>query len=244
MESNHVYPTPPTFFYEFLPMAETLFVISIVFLITGILIHISLSSIRKDYGEITRAPLWKKVPGIIGGLLFSIFVLIFIVSRSGNLWVALTCGFITAGLIIIGLIIQYITNRNNKNNTTAESDESTTTAKSDDKASSQKSENKKLFENEVIVYILNSLSIIAKHTYIVYTIVSISFNLFTIHIQRQNYYYASLAETLRLWDILITAVSAIAVVVFFMRLCIELTNHKKEETGNYYVRLIKKRLIQ
>jgi len=244
---------PPQLIEEFLRLSETLFVISIVFLIVAILLHISLESIRKDFGEVTRAPLWKRVPGAIGGVLFSIFALIFMISRTGHVWVALISGSVAISLFCGGAVLNnYILP---KSAAKVDSSEEVSTRKKGIRSSGAKASDKmhksipkrksrKLSDNQVVVYILCSLSIISKYSFVIYAIISIIFNPILIYVQIQDLYYMSLVETLRLWDILITAISAIAIVVFGIRLFIEITVQRNETTGNEIVVAIKKRLMQ
>jgi len=243
------------FIEEFLGLSETLFVISIVFLVFAILLRYSLLAVRSDYGEVTRAPLWKRVPGVISGVVFSIFALIFMISRSGNVWVAIACGVSSLGIFIIGGLINYFWDIVFPTNVTDVGEDRYKVRRSrmgrpgireprklDERSSKQV--NRKLSDNQVIIYILSSLSVIAKYSFVAYAVISVISNYIIIRIQMQEFYYMSLAEALRLWDILITAISSISVVVFCIRIFIEITAQRNEATGNEIVIAIKKRLAQ
>jgi len=222
---------------NFLYRAEDFFVITIFFLVVAFMVYLSRNSVRKDYGEVTRTSIWKRIPGAIAGQLFSLFVLVFMVSRGENTSVAVACGLITLALFVAGLIFFRIKVRIAQKKAAESLSGSGGTSASSEPAA-------RLSDNQVFIYILSTLSVIAKFAFVFYTFIVGIINFIIIHIQIHALYYNSLYEVLQLWDVLITAISAIAVVVFGVRIIVEISKSKGAATGNEAAAKIIRRLAR
>jgi len=224
----------PRFIEDFLGRAENLFVITVVFAFMGLAVVISLNTVKRDFGEITREPAWKKIPNAMAGELFSIFALVFMLHRAMQIRVAVICGLVALFLSVSSWYLNRYGIRFSRRKNTVESE---------NLEASPTHPPKKVSENPVFAYTLSILSTLAICAFGFYAVISIVFNVIIINIQIQGFPDESLLEVLRLWDILITAVASISVIVFGSRLLIEMTTEIKE-TSNRAVAKVKKRLMR
>jgi len=223
------------FLQSFLSRSGSIYVVIIVFIIVALAVNRSLKFVRKDFGEITREPSWSKIPGIIAGVLFSIFSLVFMLHRTQRIAVAVVCAISTLILFVAAFFLSYFRTQTSE----AQKDSMVGTAM----PSNFRSRIGRFLFNPVYPYVLNMLSALAFFAFIFYPIVYIIVNVFIVYMQIHEYHYTYLFEALRLWGILLTAISSIAVVVFSTRLLIEIIT-TSDESGNKTVSIIKKRLQQ
>ena len=211
-----------------------------VFLPVAVAVGISLWIVKAEYGEATRKPAWKKIPGAIAGGLFSVFALIFL-----RYWVVPTpiiFRFVLATVILFLLwwllykpqlvsIKDFINSRRE------------TKIPNNKAGAANSSEDDTLAESPVFRYFLSLASTFAAVLFVFYVLITIGISFHITFMERLSYPVQYLREILQYWDNFITVIASVAVVVFGVRILTEITA-PAEEPGkrNSTVGKIKRRV--